>query len=91
MLVLLIALFHGIHLAAAQQCRLTLSSSSTSTASGSSGNCLFARDDATYVAATWYAGWDSSKFPLTNVSWSKYTHVTYSFAWVPAFLLTIRN
>lgn len=32
------------------------------------------------VAATWYAGWHADVFPLANVSWEKYTHVTYSFA-----------
>ncbi|KAF8992480.1 endochitinase [Cyathus striatus] len=35
------------------------------------------------VAAAWYAGWhaDSSPaFPLSQVSWSKYTHLTFAFA-----------
>ncbi|RPD58688.1 chitinase [Lentinus tigrinus ALCF2SS1-6] len=32
------------------------------------------------VSAAWYAGWHSDDFPLTAVSWSKYTHMTYSFA-----------
>lgn len=32
------------------------------------------------VAATWYAGWHAELFPLANVSWEKYTHITYSFA-----------
>lgn len=32
------------------------------------------------VAATWYAGWHADVFPLANVSWEKYTHITYSFA-----------
>ena len=35
------------------------------------------------VAAAWYAGWHSkgpNAFPLSKVSWSKYTHLTYSFA-----------
>ncbi|KAF9481870.1 glycoside hydrolase family 18 protein [Pholiota conissans] len=33
------------------------------------------------VAAAWYAGWHADAgFPLSNVSWAKYTHLTYSFA-----------
>ncbi|KDR84013.1 hypothetical protein GALMADRAFT_56576 [Galerina marginata CBS 339.88] len=33
------------------------------------------------VASAWYAGWHADTgFPLSKVSWSKYTHLTYSFA-----------
>ena len=33
------------------------------------------------VASAWYAGWHSTAgFPLSKVSWSKYTHLTYAFA-----------
>jgi len=33
------------------------------------------------VASAWYAGWHSTEgFPLSKVSWSKYTHLTYAFA-----------
>ncbi|KAF9463284.1 chitinase [Collybia nuda] len=32
------------------------------------------------VAAAWYAGWHAKDFPLSKVSWSKYTHMTYAFA-----------
>lgn len=32
------------------------------------------------VAAAWYAGWHSTEFPLSKISWSKYTHLTYAFA-----------
>ncbi|KAI0364435.1 chitinase [Pilatotrama ljubarskyi] len=32
------------------------------------------------VATGWYAGWHSSDFTLDDVSWNKYTHLTYSFA-----------
>ncbi|KAI0784678.1 chitinase [Abortiporus biennis] len=32
------------------------------------------------VSAAWYAGWHSTDFPLSKVSWNKYTHLTYSFA-----------
>jgi len=33
------------------------------------------------IAISWYAGWHSTAgFPLSKVSWNKYTHLTYSFA-----------
>ncbi|KAH6914418.1 endochitinase [Coprinopsis sp. MPI-PUGE-AT-0042] len=32
------------------------------------------------IAASWYAGWHIEDFPLAQVSWDKYTHLTYSFA-----------
>ncbi|KAI0929854.1 hypothetical protein AcV5_006707 [Taiwanofungus camphoratus] len=32
------------------------------------------------VSAAWYAGWHAQDFALNNVSWDKYTHLTYSFA-----------
>ncbi|QRV85311.1 chitinase [Ceratobasidium sp. AG-Ba] len=32
------------------------------------------------VAATWFASWHANDFPLANVSWHKYSVVTYSFA-----------
>ncbi|CAA7260882.1 unnamed protein product [Cyclocybe aegerita] len=34
------------------------------------------------VAAAWYAGWHAgaSDFPLSKVSWAKYTHLTFAFA-----------
>ena len=36
---------------------------------------------ASKVASAWYAGWHSTTgFPLSKVSWSKYTHLTYAFA-----------
>ncbi|KAI0071538.1 glycoside hydrolase [Panus rudis PR-1116 ss-1] len=33
------------------------------------------------VSMTWYAGWHGTndKFPLTKVSWKKYTHISYAF------------
>ena len=34
------------------------------------------------VSAAWYAGWHSDDFPLSAVSWDKYTQLTYSFAFV---------
>ncbi|PFH53950.1 glycoside hydrolase family 18 protein [Amanita thiersii Skay4041] len=36
--------------------------------------------DTDYISAAWYTGWHSGDFPLSNVSWSKYTHMTYAFA-----------
>ncbi|KIY67910.1 glycoside hydrolase [Cylindrobasidium torrendii FP15055 ss-10] len=32
------------------------------------------------TAAAWYAGWHAAQFPPANVSWSKYSLVTYAFA-----------
>ncbi|KAH9948621.1 chitinase [Amylocystis lapponica] len=32
------------------------------------------------VAAAWYTGWHAENFTLANVTWDKYTHMTYSFA-----------
>ncbi|TFK20366.1 endochitinase [Coprinopsis marcescibilis] len=33
------------------------------------------------VAAAWYAGWHAKTgYPLSKVSWNKYTHLTYAFA-----------
>lgn len=33
-----------------------------------------------FIASSWYAGWHSGDFPLSNVSWSKYTWAIYAFA-----------
>lgn len=32
------------------------------------------------VAASWYAGWHATDFPVSSVDWTLYTHVAYSFA-----------
>lgn len=33
------------------------------------------------VSAAWFAGWHATEgFAVANVSWEKYTHMTYSFA-----------
>ncbi|KAF8973025.1 glycoside hydrolase superfamily [Flammula alnicola] len=37
------------------------------------------RSNAT-ISAAWYTGWHAADFPLSQVSWSKYTHLTYAFA-----------
>ncbi|VDB82806.1 unnamed protein product [Peniophora sp. CBMAI 1063] len=40
-----------------------------------------ANDSLQPVAATWFAGWHATQgFPVSSLSWDKYTHVTYSFA-----------
>lgn len=41
------------------------------------------------VASTWYAGWHATDFPLSNVSWDKYTHVTYAFGYEVPFTVLI--
>lgn len=41
------------------------------------------------IAISWYAGWHATEgFPLSKVSWNKYTHLTYSFACVYLFELS---
>lgn len=32
------------------------------------------------VATTWYTGWNADQLPVDQVSWDKYTSVTYAFA-----------
>ena len=32
------------------------------------------------ISAAWYTGWHATDFPLSQVSWSKYTHLIYAFA-----------
>ncbi len=49
---------------------------STVGATGSGSN------NAEVVATTWYAGWHGTYFPPENLSWSKYSAATYSFALV---------
>lgn len=43
---------------------------------------IYALDEPPMVASTWYAGWHAKEYPLSQVSWSKYTQMTYAFAWV---------
>lgn len=31
------------------------------------------------VASAWYAGWHADNFTLDDVSWDKYTQLTYAF------------
>jgi len=58
-------------------------------ARSASSNGAAAVPDATsdLVAASWYAGWQAQDVPLNNVSWDRFTHMTYSFAYVQFFLL----
>ncbi|KAI0661423.1 chitinase [Cubamyces menziesii] len=63
-----------LHRSKRSTCKLPSSTSSSNpqpTSTQSSGS---------RVAAAWYAGYHSSDFPLSSVSWNKYTHLTYSFA-----------
>jgi len=32
------------------------------------------------ISAAWYTGWHATDFPLSQVSWSKYTNLIYAFA-----------
>ncbi|KAF8631783.1 hypothetical protein AX17_004998 [Amanita inopinata Kibby_2008] len=43
-------------------------------------NLTAGQKDAAYTSAAWYAGWHSHDFPLSNIGWEKYTHLTYAFA-----------
>ena len=47
-----------------------------------------ANDTVDMVAAAWYTSWHAENFTLTNVSWGKYTHMTFSFAWVVVLFLS---
>ena len=49
------------------------SHSSNGTGSGSSSS------PGSVVAATWWASWHNSDFPLSSISWSKYSSVIYAF------------
>jgi len=42
-----------------------------------------------FVSSAWYPGWESQKFPVSGVSWQKYSLVTYAFAYV--FLPVLRS
>ena len=37
-------------------------------------------ESGTFIASSWYAGWHNSDFPLSDVSWHKYTWAIYAFA-----------
>ncbi|KAM6494204.1 glycoside hydrolase family 18 protein [Amanita muscaria] len=37
-------------------------------------------NDSPFVSTAWYTGWHYNDVPLANVSWSKYTHMSYAFA-----------
>ncbi|CAL1706107.1 unnamed protein product [Somion occarium] len=52
----------------------TISADATISVSGSTNATV------NMVAAAWYAGWHSEDLPVANVSWEKYTHMTFSFA-----------
>ncbi|KAL7283986.1 hypothetical protein ACG7TL_001259 [Trametes sanguinea] len=54
-----------------------VSGAASGSSSSSSGNSSVGDE---VVASTWYAGWHGEDFPPENISWSKYTQVTYAFA-----------
>ena len=39
------------------------------------------------IVASWYTSWHAQNFPLNQVSWSKYSHVIYSFGCVLPLLV----
>ena len=51
-----------------------------------------ARSTVEMVSTAWYAGWHATDFTLSNVSWDKYTQMTYAFGYVftADFLLLMR-
>ncbi len=57
-----------------------LGSGSSSGSSGGGSNGGPGSDE--IIAASWYAGWHGTDFTPQNVSWTKYTQVTYAFACV---------
>ncbi|KZT28075.1 glycoside hydrolase family 18 protein, partial [Neolentinus lepideus HHB14362 ss-1] len=64
---------------AAPYCTLTKPQSAvvSSTTSGTTGSGSSPSD---LIASSWYAGWNAADFPLSNISWSKYSAVAYAFA-----------
>ncbi|KAJ3551491.1 hypothetical protein NM688_g4674 [Phlebia brevispora] len=58
------------------------SSSATASASiSSTNNANSSNSTVEMVASAWFAGWHATEgFAVSNVSWEKYTHMTYSFA-----------
>ncbi|PPQ87480.1 hypothetical protein CVT25_008216 [Psilocybe cyanescens] len=58
---------------------LPLSLLTTTVVALDSLNPTISRSNST-ISAAWYTGWHAADFPLSQVSWSKYTHLTYAFA-----------
>lgn len=46
---------------------------------GYATNILAGPTSSGFVSSTWYTGWHATDFPLSNVSWDKYTHIKYAF------------
>ena len=42
-------------------------------------NILAGPTSSGFVSSAWYTGWHATDFPLSNVSWDKYTHIKYAF------------
>jgi chitinase len=38
------------------------------------------RGESDPIFSAWYTGWHAEDYPLSDVSWSKYTHMIYSVA-----------
>ncbi|KAI9452739.1 chitinase [Russula earlei] len=60
-------------------------SSSLSTSHSKRSHSLLSRERSNstvtnFVASAWYTAWHSNDFPLSAVSWSKYTALNYAFA-----------
>jgi len=45
-----------------------------------SGGLNTGGDNSSIVAAAWYPGWMTAEFPISQISWDKYSMLTYSFA-----------
>ena len=43
------------------------------------------------VSRAWFGGWHSKDFPPSKVSWSKYTHMSFAFAYVLDAQTTYRD
>lgn len=41
------------------------------------------------VITGWYPGWLASSFPPSKISWDKWTHMTFAFAYVISFLFLL--
>ena len=61
------------HCSLKSEAELQVSGAATTPDNDPSGN-------QTFVAAAWYAAWHSDDFPLSKVSWSKYSSMIYAFA-----------
>lgn len=75
---LLLALSIAVPFAEAKPHTHVLKRTCPSKSSGSSSSSGSSKSSK--AAVGWYAGYHSTDFPLSDVSWNKYTHLTFSFA-----------